>query len=1062
MVKKDISKPPHGLPPLPLSLTETGALATAPLSTVVNAATDDLYQDIYNLVHSDIKIVSVANTTANNTTGGGEGDSSSNAAGANNNSTTATTSTGENAVASVEEKLTAAALGVNDSSTNNNNTSTTNTTNTNPSNPNDSILETRKQRMSNLSFAQRRHELTRRIVQHTKSIAHVYALTASSLPKSHSAILQQNALKNNHTSSSLFTEPNSPSGTGVKIFDPPPRLGATVQVSSDALQYVKSGWVSQDEAQDALYFHHDGLWKARSHCHDVLGALCVLSTPAVNESEVKGNDDDMEIDNDTTGKATTGGGGRWPDFPTDVALAVDRYETSNERAYSTSELQARLASAVRRKLVLGEVGACKNGDKHSQKLPWRIILGKGGGSIRLTYGTPRTVSTAEALRQQSLAADNDDDTTSTSNLQQYPIEAKLSVLNEDPSTASWKLLSIHVNCSPKTGESDHQLVLNKKQMFDLHRIGERCMIVEEAVCRKVNEEAEATSKRGDVSISDDKEVQTPVVPRPLYRLFEVAHAFALSLQMEILSSQAEALRRGAWGGSSSTGGSKSSSARGGPLNECIQVSPVHFFNSNSEEGEANDDKPAPIAVMAVHFWSCDDRYGSPRVGDLSDFETDETSSNVSKNTPNQRQDDNFLPKSDNRGNKRLSLCIRAVPTVGLVVSLSGGSGVENDNGTTTAISHHMKRNADKLLSSIQDSFQLSMSDALLAATVLCADRRCQAVVTSLNNQKNNKLPEWIHLEVECGTISVAAVITYPTSSKTSAKDKRAPTVLFRLACDSRSGRFVPIFPRPASLLRLLACNDPSSSEIQSLRNASLASTFVRNGGTSKRGVSDIASRESTGRIVRDAFDALSRSMDTLGRKCGVGGKWNDIDAQSASLREQSINQTCHDVRASLISCSGIAAVFGVGSIGLKIAGGVDPVVDMAGGIIDNESSSSLLRIPPLSVPLRQTIVEKVVKEGDGESKRISQLQGELFALSAKVTNDTLTLVCFDVLTISESASSIPTRLEIVEIEPPKTIPNEDLCVRPTKKARMTKADLTHHTLEEVEHATLWLDTLIRQ
>jgi len=1054
MVKKDISKPPRGKPPLPLSLTETGALATAPLSTVVNAATDDLYQDIYNLVHSDIKIVSVANSnaTANNTTGGGEGDNTSNTAGANSNNTT---TTGENAVASVEEKLTAAALGVNESSTNNNTT-----TNTNPTNPNDSILETRKQRMSNLSFAQRRHELTRRIVQHTKSIAHVYALTASSLPKSHSAILQQNALKNNHTSSSLFTEsPSTTSTTGVKIFDPPPRLGATVQVSSDALQYVKSGWVSQDEAQDALYFHHDGLWKARSHCHDVLGALCVLSTPAANESGVKGDDDAMEID--TTGKAITGGGGRWPDFPTDVALAVDRYETSNERAYSTSELQARLASAVRRKLVLGEVGACKSGDKHSHKLPWRVILGKGGGSIRLTFGTPRTVSTAEALRQQSLAADNDDDTTNT-NLQQYPIEVKLSVLNEDPNTASWKLLSIHVNCSPKTGESDHQLVLNKKQMFDLHRIGERCMIVEEAICRKVNEEAEA-SKGGDISMSDDKEVQTPVVPRPLYRLFEVAHAFALSLQMEILSSQAEALRRGAWGGGSSNsnaGGKSSSSARGGHLNECIQVSPVHFFNSNSEEGRTNDDKPAPIAVMAVHFWSCDDRYGSPRVGDLSEHSTEEeTSVSTNTKTPNQRQDDNFLPMSDNRGNKRLSLCIRAVPTVGLVVSLSGGSGVENDD-TTTAISHHMKRNADKLLSSIQDSFQLSMSDALLAATVLCADRRCQAVVTSLNNQKVNKLPEWIHLEVECGTISVAAVITYPTSSK--ATNRRSPTVLFRLACDSRSGRFVPIFPRPASLLRLLACNDPSSSDIQSLHNARMASAFARSGGSSKRGVSDIASRESTGRIVRDAFDALTRSMDTLGRKCGVGGRWNDIDSQSASLREKSINQTCHDVRASLITCSGIAAVFGVGAIGLKIAGGIDPVVDIAGGIIDSDTNSSLLRIPPLSVLLRQTIVEKVVKEGDGETKRISQLQGELFALSAKVTNDTLNLVCFDVLTISESASSIPTRLEIVEIEPPKALPDEDLCVRPSKKARTSKAELTHHTLEEVEHATLWLDTLIRQ
>ena len=41
------TKPPPGLPPLALSQTETGALATAPLSTVVNSATDALYQDFY-------------------------------------------------------------------------------------------------------------------------------------------------------------------------------------------------------------------------------------------------------------------------------------------------------------------------------------------------------------------------------------------------------------------------------------------------------------------------------------------------------------------------------------------------------------------------------------------------------------------------------------------------------------------------------------------------------------------------------------------------------------------------------------------------------------------------------------------------------------------------------------------------------------------------------------------------------------------------------------------------------------------------------------------------------
>ena len=44
---------------------------------------------------------------------------------------------------------------------------------------------------------------------------------------------------------------------------------------------------------------------------------------------------------------------------------------------------------------------------------------------------------------------------------------------------------------------------------------------------------------------------------------------------------------------------------------------------------------------------------------------------VSKSTArNQGGDNNFLPKTDQRGGKRLSLCIRAVPAIGLVVLIS--------------------------------------------------------------------------------------------------------------------------------------------------------------------------------------------------------------------------------------------------------------------------------------------------------------------------------------------------------------------------------------------------------
>ncbi|KAL7483356.1 hypothetical protein ACHAW6_009007 [Cyclotella cf. meneghiniana] len=1033
---------PHGLPSLPLSQTETGALATAPLSTVINAATNELYQDFYHLVHSDITIVSVS--------GGGD----------------APVSSGAKSPSGKTDEPPPTAT---------------------PTNPNEPQQISRKLRMSALSFAQRRHELSRRLLLHTKSISHTYALCASSLPNSHAALLR------------------SRRGTF-------PRLGASVAASSDALSYVRGAWNAQDEVQDALYFHHDGLWRSRGHAHDVLGALCVLSGAGCD-----GADDgyaDNYHDHDKEGRAREGG--YWPDFPTDVALAVDRYEISKERGYSVKELRARLSSAVRRKLVLGEVGSYGSADSSSSlnvhrggetcywttdmdgmPLPWRVTIAPGGGAIRLTYGMPRTVSTAEALRQQSMAdaqghaPTNETDNEMSAehnqhnNLQQYPMEARLSVLSES-SNAPWKLLSLRVQCSPKTGESDHQLQMNKKQMFDLHRIGERVMIVEEAICKKIAEKKEQSE-------SNEEKVFTTsnIVPRPLLRLFEVTHAFALSMQLEMLSSQAEALRRGAWGGfvGIPTGRAAASTSKDS-LGDGIAVSPAYYFDETQRNGNNS-----PLAVMAVHFWSCDDRYGSPKIGDLSVTSHDEnylegskekietsSSASISYSKMNQRQDDNYLPESDRRGEKRLSLCIRAVPMVGLVVSLSGGSDVASSlidanserNNSISQQNHHIKRNLDKLLSSIQDPFQLSMSNALLAATVLCAERRCRSVVDALNRQKTNKIPPWIHLEVECGSILVAARITYPTINNSDSQSSRPYVVLFRLACDSRTGRYIPVFPRPASLLRLLACNDPSASETQSLRSAAAASSFPARSGVS---AVDVAAREATGRIVRDAFDALSRSMDTLGRRCGVGGEWNDIDKQSASLREKSADQACRDVMLSLMTCSCMSAVFGVAAIALKVACGVDPEADVAGGPIKDESNKgNNINAPPLSVRLRQRMVEKIVKEDDGEIKRVSLLEGELFAVTAKFSDESLDLVCYDVVTLLESASSgsaiitIDTaakRIKLASVIPKDILDSINFTIGPpSKKTRVTPQSNSnkfyHHTLEEVKYAIGWFDAVLRQ
>ena len=185
---------------------------------------------------------------------------------------------------------------------------------------------------------------------------------------------------------------------------------------------------------------------------------------------------------------------------------------------------------------------------------------------------------------------------------------------------------------------------------------------------------------------------------------------------------------GAWGGlqlvsSTLRAGGGGRHARGGALSECITVLPAHFFGQQKNVGSevkvgVNDGNPPPIAVVVVHFWSCDDRYGLSRVGDLLAQEKngnkgDDNASLVSKSTVrNQGGDDNFLPKIDWQGEKRLLLCIRAVPTIGLVVSLSGCLDVAANSTVkdgTSAVGHHMQRNVDKLISYIQDPFQLSMS-----------------------------------------------------------------------------------------------------------------------------------------------------------------------------------------------------------------------------------------------------------------------------------------------------------------------------------------------------------------
>ena len=468
------------------------------------------------------------------------------------------------------------------------------------------------------------------------------------------------------------------------------------------------------------------------------------------------------------------------------------------------------------------------------------------------------------------------------------------------------------------------------------------------------------------------------IPRPLHCLFNVAHAYATSLQLEMLSSQAEALRRGAWSNSvlsDELGGRNTSKMNTDNNNGGITVSPICYFENEKHFSKRWPNQSAPTSAMAIHFWSCDDRHGTPAIGDLtltntlnpdynnekSEQESMSATSSVTHTRSGVKNISNYLQSSDTRGEKRLSLCFRSVPQHGIVVSVSGGVNVMqilqstmNMEDKDSANTSHLRRNVEKLLSSVLDPFQLSSSHALLYATVTCAHLRCVSLVKALLSQKSKTvlpneetnmrlLPPWIHLSVDCGTISVCIQITYDykdngvenerESNGSNVKQSilRPPFEVFRLACDSRTGNFITLFPPETSLLRSLVCNDPSASEIQQYRSAMLSpfTQSLQKSNTSSSATSSIISKkkEFTGRIVRGIFEGLSRSLNILGRRVGVGGDWND-EKDGDQLRRRAIEKDCVDVRVSLMSCCGVAAVFGTVSRALAIVTGTDAVADL--------------------------------------------------------------------------------------------------------------------------------------
>mmetsp|Transcript_2192 Transcript_2192/g.2533 ORF Transcript_2192/g.2533 Transcript_2192/m.2533 type:complete len:176 (+) Transcript_2192:2-529(+) len=134
--------------------------------------------------------------------------------------------------------------------------------------PNQSTNIVRKDKMSNLSFVQRRHELSYRIASHSRALTHVSALCLS-------------ANNNNNTNYNYSGMGNTETSSS--------NLSKFVNVSTKALTHSRTAWIQNDECQDAMYFFHSNLFSMRAGPHDIYGSLDWMCTPSSSSTNNNNN-----------------------------------------------------------------------------------------------------------------------------------------------------------------------------------------------------------------------------------------------------------------------------------------------------------------------------------------------------------------------------------------------------------------------------------------------------------------------------------------------------------------------------------------------------------------------------------------------------------------------------------------------------------------------------------------------------------------------------------------------------------------------------------------------------
>ncbi len=622
-------------------------------------------------------------------------------------------------------------------------------------------LKARSETLQSLSFAQRHFELSQCMAQHLKRVAHVTALTE------------------------YTTSPNN-------------HWEAILENVQQTLRHVRVSWGAADEAQDALFFHHADLWKARSHCHDLYGALQTFLN------------------------------GQWTDLSHDLHLQQPPLQPStnsknnNKKKNPSQECLAKVQSLVRTKLV--HELSYKDDDTSviwkRKKTSWdKIQLEQDQIVVKCVFG-PKFQK-------------------------KHAMEVRLTVLS-----SVWTLLELHIQVQAKTGESHQSCHVQNTQMYTLHKL-----------CTKALQH-----KPSQQSSS-------------LETLFQLCHDFLQSWQFQLLYSQAYSLSK-----------SKTNTL---PTLTVIQ----HIAKTNSKQDDSDDENEKYLNEIILYFWSpMEERFASLWKPSIGPLDSTLTSSHVTKTANNKNDDEDGMMDAS-----RYCLHLVGVPNKGIQVYLTGAAYYSSTD-------YYSKDDVKNVLQHIQNSQQISISHAILAATVICAKQKCQALVQYYNSSKHNNIP-WMSVSADGGTI----VVSYQQKNSTKT------TVLFRVEVDSKTGNFIVTFPKSYTILySLLPTNNTATSTTKTANK--------------KKQKQQQQQKGLTKRFIKDAVDGLVRSMEVLSKRVGVGvnptTSKNKDEVEVMLLRERAMDSASVDVQKSLMICSAIAYTYGIGAISLAIASSVQVLPDM--------------------------------------------------------------------------------------------------------------------------------------